>query len=79
MKLDFVFVCQSGPLEAAAALLAASLTKFGPADFRLHVIEPLPSHEYGTVTNLSRRYFAALGAKWYQRKNPISHDYKIGN
>ncbi|MDZ7359715.1 MAG: hypothetical protein ONB46_03160 [candidate division KSB1 bacterium] len=79
MKLDVVFVCQAGDLEVQAALLAASVRKQCGGQAHLHVIEPIPAAEYGTISPVTRRFLDGLGAKWYQFRNPISDEYKVFN
>jgi hypothetical protein len=79
MKLDVVFVCQSGDLEAQAALLAASVRNQCGDHAHLHVIEPIPQEEYGTISPATRRFLDDLGAKWYPFRNPISDEYKVFN
>ena len=79
MKLDVVFVCQSGDLEAQAALLAASVRNHCGDQAYLHVIEPIPEEEYGAISPATRRFLNDLGAKWYQFPNPISDEYKVFN
>jgi len=79
MKLDVVFVCQQGELEAQAALLAASLRKYCDNQVVLHAITPIPEEEYGTVSPVTKKFLDDLGVKWYHFKNPISDDYKVFN
>lgn len=79
MKLDVVFVCQAGDLEAQAALLAASVRNHCGEHAYLHVIEPIPHEEYGTISTATRRFLDDLGAQWYQFRNPISDEYKVFN
>lgn len=79
MKLDVVFVCQAGDLEVQAALLAASVRKQCGEQAHLHVIEPIPQEEYGTISPATRRFLDDLGARWYQFRNPISDEYKVFN
>lgn len=79
MKLDVVFVCQAGDLEAQSALLAASVRNQCGDQAFLHVIEPIPEEEYGTISPATRRFLNDLGARWYQFRNPISDEYKVFN
>ncbi len=79
MKLDVVFVCQHGELEAQSCLLAASLRKHCGNQVALHVIEPIPEEVYGTISPVTRKVLDELGAKWYPFRNPISDDYKVFN
>lgn len=79
MKLDVVFVCQQGELEAQACLLAASLHRSCGEHAILHVIEPVPAEEYGAIAPATKRFLNGLGARWYQFRNPISDEYKVFN
>ncbi len=79
MKLDFVFICQSGELEIKASLLAASIRRFCSSHSTLHIIEPSPPEVYGTVSAETKNFLTSMGAHWYTFTNPISDDYKIGN
>jgi lipopolysaccharide biosynthesis glycosyltransferase len=79
MKLDVVFVCQQGELEVMASVLAASLRQFCGDQVHLHVIEPIPSEQYGVISSQTRKFLDGLDARWYRLPNPIADDYKIFN
>lgn len=79
MKMDVVFVCQHGELEIMACLLAASLRQSCGREVYLHVIEPVPPEEYGSISPAVRNFLNGLEVKWYSFRNPISDEYKIFN
>lgn len=79
MEIDVSFVAQRGEIEAMACLLAAALRRHHGDRLHLHVIEPVPEAEYGTVSPAARRFLDSMDVRWYQRENPVSHDYKIFN
>jgi hypothetical protein len=75
MRFAITFVCQSGELEAKAALLAASLRRFiaGPVD----LVACTPSGDEPAPA--TRRLLDSLGVRRVTIRNPVSPDYPIGN
>jgi hypothetical protein len=79
MQTAFVFVCQSGELEAKAAILAASLRRHLPADAVLVALVPQPESDWGRLADHTLRFLESLGVRIASVENPIGPGYPIGN
>lgn len=75
----FVFVCQSGELEAKALLLAASLRRHLPAGSELIAAMPSPAQVWGEPSATTRAELDALEVTVAPIVNPLGSDYGIGN
>jgi hypothetical protein len=79
MTYSFVFVCQQGPLEVQAMLLAASLRQNARADHQLVAAVPTPEARWGRPRAETVRFLGDLGVEMAPIVNEIDADYPIGN
>lgn len=75
----FVFVCQAGPLENKALLLAASLKRHLRCRHELIAAVPSPAERWGTLSPDTSSLLSELGCRIEPITNLISDDYPIGN
>ncbi len=80
-RFCFVFVCQHGPLEARAVLLAASLRRFLPASLTVDLVaaQPMPEARWGCPSNATLNALDELGVRVAPVVNRIADDYPTGN
>ncbi|MEH2319344.1 hypothetical protein [Nostoc sp.] len=78
-KICFVFICQSGELEAKAVLLAASLRHFLTIDHDLVAAIPIPERRWGRLSEVTLEALKLLNVRTIKLQNEISEDYPIGN
>lgn len=71
MKVAYVLVCQAGPIEPAAALLCASLRRFGGLGFRSEIVAmvPGPSSITGNVQAETLELLESIGVRVVHRVN----------
>lgn len=76
-KIAFVFVCQGGPLEAKALLLAASVARHatGPKE----LVAAVPENGGRPVPPATIDTLRSLGVRVVPIRNELSADYPIGN
>lgn len=75
MRFAITFVCQSGELEAKAALLAASLRRFLVGSAELVACMP----ESAPPAAATQRLLGSLGVRTVPIRNPVDPAYPIGN
>lgn len=75
----FVFVCQAGPLENKALLLAASLKRYLRCEHELIAAVPAPAERWGTPAADTPEMLAKLGCRIEPIANLVADDYPIGN
>src|SRR4051794_34390253 len=75
----FVFVCQAGPLENKALLLAASLKRHLRVEHELIAAVPQPAERWGTLSEDTTELLRSLGVRVEPISNEIDPDYPIGN
>lgn len=78
-NLTFVFVCQSGPLEAKAVLLAASVRRVSGDKYNLIAAVPQPESVFGTLSDVTLEALRSLDVKLEPITNLIDIEYLIGN
>jgi hypothetical protein len=74
-----VFVCQSGPLEYKALLLAASLRAAYGNSAEIIAAIPQPASAWGQPTAIVHRALVSLGVRELPVTSPFGTDYPIGN
>jgi hypothetical protein len=79
MKLSFAFVCQRGPLEIEALLLAWSLRAHVRAPFELLVGVPQPASIWGAPSDATLEALAELGAQVRTIENRFDPGYPTAN
>jgi hypothetical protein len=79
MRYSFVFVCQEGPLEVQAMLLAASLRRNARRDHQLVAAVPTPEQRWGRPRAETLRFLRGLGVEVVPITNQIDTNYPIGN
>jgi hypothetical protein len=79
MTYSFVFVCQRGPLEVQAMLLAASLRDSSRGDHQLIAAVPTPEARWGRPRADAVRFLRELGVDIVPIVNEIDASYPIGN
>lgn len=78
MKYCFVFVCQGGPIEPQALLLAASLTHFIRCD--AEIVACIPEYpEVKAPTDEAIAFLHLLGVRIETITNPVDSSYLIAN
>ncbi|MFH0944624.1 MAG: sulfotransferase, partial [Planctomycetota bacterium] len=75
----FVFICQAGPLELQAMLLAASLKRFLKCRHELVAALPVPEGRWGSVRQKTLCQLAHLGVRTHAVRNEVDPGYPIGN
>ena len=78
-KICFVFICQSGELEAKAVILAVSLRNFLQNTHDLVAAVPIPERRWGTLSKITLEALRILNVRIIKLQNEISEDYPIGN
>ena len=75
----FVFVCQAGPLESKALLLAASLKRHLSCPYELLAAVPTPVETWGALAPATKDLLEKLGGRTVPIANEIDPAYPIGN
>jgi hypothetical protein len=78
-EYSFVFVCQRGPLEIQAMLLAASLHRFVSCPHEMVIAVPQPESRYGTPQSSTLKMLQDLGARVAPVWNQVDPSYPIAN
>jgi hypothetical protein len=79
VKYTFVFVCQRGPLEVQAMLLAASLAENLRCDHRLVAALPEPEETWGRPREETLRFLERLGVARVPVQNHVSCELPVTN
>src|SRR5580658_2781060 len=74
-RYALIFVCHAGPLEAKAAMLAASLRRF--ARLNCELIAAIPDSNPPSAQ--TRELFARLAIRTVSVSNGIDPDYPVAN
>lgn len=72
----FMFVCQKGPLEGLALLLAASLKRFLNCQYELIAAVPRPGGKWGDLSPVTYQMLHTMGVRIEYFDNPISGEQK---
>ncbi len=70
----FIFVCQSGELEAQAALLAASLKRFVKVPGEIIALVPTPEKFMGKPMPQTISFLKKLGVRIASGRNPLVNE-----
>lgn len=75
----FVFICQGGPLEIKALLLAASLARHMHCNGEIVVAIPSPPEIWKQPSSITLDTLEMMGARFVPIFNNVNNDYPIGN